>query len=318
MLIEALVRRKEYETEEIARFELVRATGEKLPAFTAGAHIDVHIPGGYVRQYSLCNAPSETDRYVIGVLKDPASRGGSLAMHRSVAEGARVQISEPRNLFPLDEGAGRTLLFAGGIGVTPMLAMAERLSALGRSFELRYCGRSRSRLAFLDRIGDSPFKEHVFVHCDDEDAEQQLDIVSLLRTVSADTHLYVCGPNGFMEHVLGYAAERGWPEGQVHREYFGAPLANTEGDEAFEVQIASTGVVVAVPAGSTVVAALEACGIVIPVSCEQGICGTCLTKVIEGVPDHRDMYLTDAEHDANDRFLPCCSRAKTPRLVVDL
>jgi vanillate O-demethylase ferredoxin subunit len=314
---EVKVAGKVCEAEGICTYELVRTDGQPLPPFDAGAHIDVHLGEHLIRQYSLCNAPGETQRYQIGVLRDVDSRGGSLAMHDHVDLGSVLQISEPKNHFPLVE-AKRTLLLAGGIGVTPILAMAETLAARGADFEMHYCARSPERTAFRDRIAQSTFVDDVHFHFDSGEAAQKLDIATLLAKPDADTHLYVCGPAGFIEYVLGSAKAQGWPAAQLHVEYFSAAAVDTTGDRAFEVKLASSGKVVTVPAGRTVIQALAEHGVEIPYSCEEGVCGTCLTRVIEGEPDHRDMYMTDEEHAENKEFTPCCSRSKTPLLVLDL
>jgi vanillate O-demethylase ferredoxin subunit len=314
---EVKVEGKVCEADGICSYELVRTDGQPLPAFTAGAHIDVHLGEHLVRQYSLCNAPGETHRYQIGVLRDVDSRGGSLAMHDHVESGSVLQISEPKNHFPLVE-AKRTLLLAGGIGVTPILAMAETLAARGADFEMHYCARSPARTAFRDRIAQSKFVGHVQFHFDSGDAAQKLDVATLLAKPDPDTHLYVCGPAGFIEYVLGSAKAQGWPAAQLHVEYFSAAAVDTTGDRAFDVKLASSGKVVTVPAGRTVIQVLAEHGVEIPYSCEEGVCGTCLTRVIAGEPDHRDMYMTDEEHAENKEFTPCCSRSKTPVLVLDL
>jgi len=317
-VIEVLVIARNNQAQDICSFELARADGAPLPAFEAGAHIDVHLPGGLIRQYSLCNPPWQQQRYLIAVLKDPASRGGSQALHEQIRVGQTLLISEPRNLFPLSENAQRSLLFAGGIGITPILCMAERLQQLGAQFELHYCTRSSERAAFIERLQASPFAERVHLHFDDGDAAQRLDAAALLTDPDPGTHLYVCGPGGFMEHVLSTAKAQGWADERTHREYFAAAPVNHNNDDSFAVQLASSGQIIQIPADQSVAEALEACGILIPLSCEQGICGTCLTRVLAGKPEHRDLFLTEAEQAQNDQFTPCCSRAKSPLLVLDL
>ncbi|MCA8273491.1 PDR/VanB family oxidoreductase [Burkholderia sp. AU30280] len=323
---------------DICAFELAPADGTALPPFTAGAHIDVHV-GGFVRQYSLCNSPSETGVYRLGVLREPASRGGSLAMH-ACEPGTTLDISAPRNHFPLDPRAAHTVLLAGGIGITPLLSMAAHLIETGQSFELHYCAREPARAAFLDRLDAPGLKARTRLWFDDAPDGRRIDFAQVLAKPDAGTHLYVCGPGGFIGAVLAAAAQAGWDSSNVHREYFGAAglgaagvgTAGTGavgvdaaaapgedgGDRAFQVSLAQSGRVVDVPAGTTIVEALRGCGIEVPVSCEQGVCGTCLTRVLSGTPDHRDVYLTDDERAANDQMLPCCSRAATPLLVLDL
>lgn len=317
-LIDVRVARKVTEADGIAGFDLVRLGGDALPRFAPGAHIDVHLASGMVRQYSLCNPASETHRYQIAVLRDPTSRGGSEAIHSQLNEGDVLRISAPRNHFPLQDGVAHTLLMGGGIGITPMLCMAESLARSGSSFELHYCTRSVNRTAFLVALRNAKFVDKVHFHFDDGTPEQKLDIGAKLSTCPPDTHLYVCGPKGFMDAVLGKAREQGWPESRVHFEYFSAEVVHKVDDGAFEVELASTGEVVLVAPDQSIAAALIARGFEIPLSCEQGVCGTCLTRVISGAPDHRDMYLTPSEQDQNDKILLCCSRSKSSRLVLDL
>ena len=317
-LLSVRVARKSIEAEDICSLELVSADGAPLPAFAAGSHIDVQLPGGPTRQYSLCNDPAETHRYLIAVLRDARSRGGSAAVHERVKVGDTLVISAPKKHFALAHDASSHLLLAGGIGVTPLLCMAERLAHAGADFEMHYCTRSPARTAFRQRIAVAPFASRVAFHFDDGEAAQKLDIAALLAAPRAGRHLYVCGPKGFMDAVLGSARAQGWPQAQIHYEFFGADAAPAAGDGGFEVMLASSGRVIKVAPDRSVVQALAEAGVSVATSCEQGVCGTCLTRVIEGEPDHRDLYLTPQEQAANDQFLPCCSRAKSARLVLDL
>ena len=308
---------KSVEAIDICSFELVDVDGQSLPQFSAGSHVDVYLGEGLVRQYSLCNDPSETHRYLIAVLRDPNSRGGSSAMH-ALETGQTVAISDPKNHFALAHDAAHSVLLAGGIGITPILCMAERLSATGASFELHYCTRSAERTAFTERIRNAGFAQCVHFHHDDGPMQQRLDVAALLGGRPSRAHLYVCGPTGFMDAMLAAARAAEWPEAMLHREYFGAPPVDLSQSGSFEVQIASTGRVYTIAADCSVVSTLLAAGIEIPTSCEQGVCGTCLTRVIEGTPDHRDLFLTPDEQSRGDQFTPCCSRSKSPRLVLDL
>jgi vanillate O-demethylase ferredoxin subunit len=305
------------EAEDIVSFELAAGDGAPLPPFAAGAHIDVEVRPGLVRQYSLCNDPSEAHRYLIAVLREPRSRGGSSGMHDEVQVGATLRIGTPRNHFPLAPAAN-ILLFAGGIGITPILCMAERLAQARADFTLHYCCRSPGRAAFRERIAASGFAGRVRFHFDSEGEDRRLDLDAVLARVSADTHLYVCGPPGYIEAVTAAARGLGWSEDRLHLEYFGAAPQAQEGDRPFDIQIASTGKVYTVPADRPVIRVLEEHGIEVPVSCEQGVCGTCITRVLQGTPDHRDQYFTDEERGRNDQFTPCCSRAKSGVLVLDL
>ncbi len=317
-MIEVLVISKKVIADDICLFELADLKGAPLPPFSAGAHIDVELPEGITRQYSLCNHPDENHRYQIAVLKDPVSRGGSLAMHKQINEGDRLQISEPRNHFPLAHEAKRSLLFAGGIGITPILCMAERLAHTGANFELHYCTRTPAKTAFIERIKASEFADQVHFHFDDGNTTQKLDAASLLATPDSNTHVYVCGPGGFMEYILNTAKELNWPSQQLHREYFSADPVDNTNDGSFEVKISSTGQVVEIPADKTVLEVLENLDIEIPYSCESGVCGTCLTRILEGIPHHRDVFLTEEEQEKNDQFTPCCSRAKSALLILDI
>jgi vanillate O-demethylase ferredoxin subunit len=311
------VLRRTQEAEGIVSLELGRPDGAALPAFSAGSHIDVQVPGGPVRQYSLCNDASENHRYRIAVLRDAASRGGSTGMHDAVREGDMLHISEPRNHFPLVH-AQRTLLFAGGIGVTPLLCMAQRLAALDADFTLHYCTRSPERTAFRAEIAASRYAERVRFHFDNGPPSQILNVPRALGPHEPGTHLYICGPAGFINYLLQNAQGMGWPAEQIHLEYFSAAPQDTSADQAFEVKLASSGKTFRVAADQTVVRALQQHGVEILTSCEQGVCGTCITRVLEGECDHRDMYFTDQEKAKQDQFTPCCSRAKSAVLVLDL
>lgn len=312
------VMRRELLTEDIARFELVGRGGEQLPHFSAGSHIDVHLPNGMVRQYSLCNSPTETHRYVLGVLRDMSSRGGSVAFHDQVREGDDLAVSLPRNHFPLIAAARKSLLLAGGIGITPILAMAESLATNGDDFELHYCGRSATRMAFREQLRTAQYSASVSYYYDDGLPEQRMNLSKVLMLPSPDIHIYVCGPHGFIEAVKSSAQAHGWLSENVHYEYFGVTAVARTADKAFSLQLKSNGKTVLVAPGQTAIAALAAVGVSVPTSCEQGVCGTCLTKVLDGEPDHRDHYLTPAEHRENRKFLPCVSRAKSEVLKIDL
>ena len=311
------IARKTSEALDICSFELVDPEGQPLPSFSAGSHIDVHLPDGLVRQYSLANDPRETHRYLIAVLRDANSRGGSMGMH-ALQPGATIEISDPKNHFALANSARHSILIAGGIGITPILCMAERLAQIGEPFDLHYCTRSAERTAFAERIRESSFSHQAHLHHDDGPPGQKLDVKVAIGEPRDEVHLYVCGPTGFMDWVLGTARALGWPDDLLHREYFAGVATTSAGDGAFEVQLASSGAVIRVGSDQTVVAALQAAGVSVAVSCEQGICGTCITRVLEGTPDHRDMYLTPDEQARCDQFTPCCSRSKSARLVLDL
>lgn len=315
-LLKVVVRKREEQGEGVVVLDLSDPSGQPLPAFEAGAHVDIHLKTGLVRQYSLCGDPANADSYRLGVLKDPASRGGSVAVHELLLEGREIEISLPRNHFPLAGDARRSILIGGGIGITPMVAMAYALNARDSDFELHYCGRSRSRSAFLDELGNAAFATRLHTHFDDEASEQKLDLPRVLGAPQAGVHVYVCGPAGFMDWVITEALKAGYADDHVHREYFQVEVDAS--GAGFEVVAQRSGKTVQVAEGQSIVEALEAVGIKIEVSCEQGVCGTCLCDVLEGEPDHRDVYLTDEEKSANDQILVCCSRAKSNKLVLDI
>ncbi|TFW34364.1 oxidoreductase [Pseudomonas putida] len=315
-LLDVIVQAREVQGGDVVVLELAAIDGQVLPRFAAGAHVDLHLGPDLVRQYSLCGDPAQTKVYRLGVLKDQQSRGGSQAVHEQLQPGTAMRISAPRNLFPLASEAKRSILLGGGIGITPMIAMAHALHAQGQPFELHYRARSRSRCAFVDELLAAPFGACVFTHFSDEGAEQQLDLARVLGPGSPGVHLYTCGPTGFMDWVIEGARQQGYNDQHIHHEYFQAEV-DTSGD-SFEVVAARSGKTVQVQAGQTLVAALRDVGIKTEVSCEQGVCGTCLCDVLEGEPDHRDQYLTDEEKQSNEQIVLCCSRARSKRLVLDI
>jgi vanillate monooxygenase ferredoxin subunit len=305
-------------TDEICLIELRKPDGGQLPAFEAGAHIDVHLPGGTIRQYSLCSPPERNDYYEIAVLRDPASRGGSIAVHDGVHAGGTITISQPRNLFALCADASHHMLLAGGIGITPLMAMAWTLLSRDAKFEMHYFTRSAPKTAFREVTHAPPLSGFVRHWYDDDASSNKPSVDDLISRAPAGTHVYVCGPEGFINYVLGACERQHMPQDRVHFERFSAAPVVVHGASEFTVVVASSGQRVKVSAEETVVEALSRAGVSIPVSCEQGICGTCVTRVRSGTPDHRDLYLTDEEHAAGDCFTPCCSRSLTPELELDL
>ncbi|MBD9668188.1 oxidoreductase [Variovorax sp. VRV01] len=309
------VERISRETPEILAFELIHPWGRALPEYEAGAHIDVHMPGGFSRQYSLARAPSNTGSYVIGVKREAESRGGSASMHERVRKGDLLAISAPRNTFALREEAKHHLLLAGGIGMTPLLAMAQALAARGASFTLCVFARSEEHLAFADALHSPALAPHLRLHLDQGDASQRIDLRALLAERAPDTHLYVCGPGGFMKAVREAAAH--WPGDTLHAEYFAAPTdANTSTGLPFTLKLAQRGISVPVAADQTAVDALHEVGIDIPVSCQQGLCGTCVVEGDGEGAEHRDFCLTGSER--RHKVALCCSRAKGLELVLQL
>jgi len=253
------------------------------------------------------------------VLREPVSRGGSVALIDQAETGRTLRVSEPRNHFALEPSARRTVLIAGGIGITPLLCMAERLAHTGSPFELHYAARSPECAPFLKRIESSGFADRTRVYFSEGPEASRLDLEAVMADPAPGAHLYVCGPARLIEAAMATAAAAGWPSSRVPREFFAPPQGEDHGpSEAFEVEIASSGEVFAVPADRTVTEVLAEHGIEVATSCEQGVCGTCVTRVLEGVPDHRDVFLTAQEQAANDQMTLCCSRARTRRLVLDL
>lgn len=302
-------------TPDIVVIDLAPAEEGTFPAYTAGAHVDVLTASGLVRQYSLCGPP-ETGGYRLAVLKEPESRGGSREMH-ALKVNDRLRISAPRNRFPLDT-VRRHALFAGGIGITPVLAMLRQLEREGGDYALHYCARSRARAAFMSELEDNP---RVTLHFDDEEPDQILDVGRDLGDPRPDTAVYVCGPGGFMDHVLGKAEALGWPPRALHKERFAKqdPTAapDTAGSGDFTVRLASTGAEYTVPEGRDVLDVLLENGVDTPYSCRLGICGECVVRVLAGDPDHRDEVLTDGER-SEGMFTVCMSRSTTPILELDL
>jgi vanillate O-demethylase ferredoxin subunit len=304
------------EATDIKSFRLVSPVGAALPSFEAGAHIDVHV-GGITRQYSLCSDPTDTSAYLIGVKLEAQSRGGSKAVH-ALKEGDHLEISEPRNLFALDGGNGPALLIGAGIGITPLVAMMYQLKAQGKDFTLHYFARSKDHIAFSETLlrmdAELDFGHlHFHLGLDVQATGDQLD--KLLARPEIGQHVYFCGPGPFMEAINQRCED--WLKDTVHFEYFSAePVEVTDG--GFEVIATKSGKRVWVSPEQSITEALNAAGVQVCVSCEQGICGTCLTRVLNGTPIHNDMYLNDAEKAKNDQMLPCISRASSNTLTLDI
>ena len=314
-LIQATITERQVMSSDVVSLTLTQVDGSPLPAFEAGAHISVHVNEDTIRQYSLCSVPGETAFYRLGILKDPKSRGGSIAIHDPLKVGDTVTISVPNNLFPLDMTAEHSILAGGGIGITPMIAMAYALKDAGKSFTLHYCVRSHKEVAFLDEL-QRDFGDALQVHCDDLGDEQRLNPATDFGAPDAGTHIYTCGPSGFMDWIMSSARELGFQDNQIHFEYFNVEVDSS--GEGFTVVAEQSGKTIPVASGQSIVQALAAEGIKVEVSCEQGICGTCIVDVLEGEPDHRDQFLTDDEKEDNDQIAVCCSRSKSPVLVLDI
>ena len=308
------VRSITYLAEAINSYELVDPRGRDLPRFAPGAHVELQA-GGFLRRYSLWNDPAERRRYCIAVLREAASRGGSRHLHENVRVGDIVEVSAPRNNFPLDPTAERHLLIAGGIGIAPIMSMVTELRRRGADFTIHHCARSSEQTAFRRELAPLAAEGRLRCYYDGGDPSRGLDIAVMLREPRLGTHLYYCGPASLM--AAATEAARSWPAGTVHCEYFsGVPEPAAAEDRPFRVQLAKTGGDYEVRAGETIVEALRRQGIAVRTSCELGYCGTCLTPYLAGEPDHRDQVL---EENGRRRYvLICCSRAYTPVLVLDL
>lgn len=309
------VRRKTAIAQDIFLFELVRPDHSALPAFTAGSHLLVLTPNGLSRRYSLCNAPSERDRYMIAVKRDAAGSGGSISMVDDVAVGDRLDVSPPLNYFPLATEATACLLIAGGIGITPVLSMMRELIAKNADFRLVYCTRSPEATAFLDELSAPELAGRVLLHHDHGDHERSLAIGPIVAARTGETHLYCCGPRPLMQAVRDLT--RHWPHAAVHFEDFGTSAhPEQNGEKTFSVRLARSAVTIEVPPGVSILAALRDRGITVPSSCESGTCGTCRTGLLSGKVEHRDFVLDDDEHDK--AIMICISRAQSAELVLDL
>jgi tetrachlorobenzoquinone reductase len=315
--IEVRVKRISYEAENINSYELTSPTGGDLVPFTAGGHIDLHLSNGMIRRYSLVNDQRERHRYVIAVNKDPAGRGGSRFVHDNLRVGDIVRVSRPRNNFALCEEVEHSVLIAGGIGITPLLSMVRRLESLGRSCELFYVARARPAAAFLGDLDALGSNGHLKLHIDfdDERSGRMFDLPALVKNVPAQAHLYCCGPKPMLEAFEAATADR--PADHVHVEYFQAREAPAN-KGGFEVRLARSNRTIAVEAGRTILDALLDAGIAANYACTEGVCGTCETRVLDGIPDHRDQFLSKEEQAANKTIMICCSGARSRSLVLDL
>lgn len=301
-----------YAARDTNLFEFSRVDGEALPVYEPGAHIDLHLPNGLVRQYSLVFTKPDPSAYTVGIKRDAASRGGSRFIHDQLRVGDIIKVSAPRNNFPLKMDAKHVTLFAGGIGITPIWCMVQRLVEQDCSWKLYYSCRSRADAAFskaLTCMADAT------LHFDDEAGGKLLDIPALVAETPEDAHLYCCGPAPML--AAFEAATASWPREQVHVEYFTAKAepAKTGG---FTVELARSKEEFFIPRGKAILEVLLDAGVNVSYACESGICGACEQRVISGIPEHRDSILTDREQAANDRVMICCAGCKSDRLVLDL
>jgi ferredoxin-NADP reductase len=316
-LIEVRLTAIRYAARDTNLYEFQCPDSRPLPAYEPGAHIDLHLPNGLIRNYSLIVAKPDPGTYTFGIKRDPASRGGSRYIHDELRVGKIIKISAPRNNFRLEEDAAHVILLAGGIGITPIWCMVQRLAELGRSWQLYYSCRSRADMAFLDalegmKLGNSTPSQF---HFDDENAGKFLDIAGIVAGAPKDAHLYCCGPTPMLNAFE--AATKGWPREQIHIEYF-TPKAEPAKKGGFTVELARSNQEFFIPEGRTILEVLLDEGVDIDYSCELGICGACEQRVISGIPEHRDAILTEEEQAENKRVMICCAGCKSDRLVLDL
>ncbi len=307
------VQQKTWEADGITSVTLVDPAGTPLPCWEPGAHIALHLPGGLVREYSLCSDPQDQTRWTVAVLRAEQSRGGSTLVHDRLSVGAEIAVEGPRNAFALDPDAREHVLVAGGVGITPIVAMMRRLHRDGRPWRMLYAGRSRQTMAFVDEV--AAHTNSTTIHADDEQGGLP-DLADALGGAQAGTVVYCCGPAPLIDAVAAHV-----PDGATLRtERFAAPVATTptSEDTAFDVVLDRTGQRVSVGPDTSVLDALLDAGVDIPSSCTEGICGTCEVGVIKGDVDHRDFLLSETEHAANTTMFPCVSRCRSAELVLDL
>jgi len=291
-----------------------RPDGGRLPPYQPGAHIDIHLPNGLIRQFSLLNPDPDPECYVVGIKLDAASRGGSRYIFDELCVGHTLKISAPRNNFPLVENAEHVILFAGGIGITPIWCMAQQLAAQNRSWKLYYSCRSRADMPLLETF-EKFGPDRVYLHFDDEAAGKFLDLDAAVAGAPANAHFYCCGPNPMLEAFEAAAANR--PRHHVHVEYF-TPKAEAATTGGFWVELARSGEEYYIPEGKKILEVLYEAGVDVDYSCELGICGECVTRVISGIPEHRDSVLSEEEQAANEKVMICCAGCKSERLVLDM
>lgn len=307
------VTRNEKIADGIYLLEFRAAEDAPLPAFTAGAHIAIRLPNGLLRKYSLCNDPAERDRYQIAVKREVNGRGGSLALIDNTKVGDTLMMAPPVNDFGLPPRGQDFLFIAGGIGVTPMIAMIHELRAAGKRFRLFYFNRTPEMTAFREALSAPELKDKVVIHYDQGDPARSFDLKPILKERQNREHLYCCGPRPLMEAVRAMTDH--WSPTAVHFEAFSEAETHKATDTAFNVRLARSGKVIAVPADKTILEVLRDDGLEVPSSCETGTCGTCRTKILAGIADHRDLVL--AEHEKADTIMICVSRAKTDEITLD-
>ncbi|MGV9711540.1 PDR/VanB family oxidoreductase [Gordonia sp. NPDC003424] len=306
------VHQKTWEADGITSITFVDPTGAPLPTWEPGAHIALQLPGGLTREYSLCSDPADTSRWTVAVLRAEQSRGGSTLVHDRLSVGAEIEVDGPRNAFALDADADEHVLVAGGVGITPIVAMMRRLHTEGKSWRMLYAGRSRASMAFVDEVAAQP---HSTIHADDEQGGLP-DLHAVVGAAAAGAVIYCCGPAPLLDAVTAVVPEHA----TLRTERFAAPVvAAPVGDEnAFDVVLESSGQRIPVAPDISVLDALLDAGVEVPSSCTEGICGTCEVGVVKGDVDHRDFLLSEGEHAANKTMFPCVSRCRSAELVLDL
>lgn len=307
------VTRNDRIAEGIHLLEFRDAEGKALPAFSAGAHIAIRAPNGLLRKYSLCNDPGERERYLVAIKREANGRGGSCDLVDNVKAGDRLMVAPPVNDFALPQRAQDFIFIAGGIGITPIMAMIKEVMRQGKRFRLYYCSRSAETTAFTDELGAPEFKDRVVIHYDDGDPAKSLDLKSILAERKNREHLYCCGPRPLMEAVRHFTDH--WSSAAVHFEAFSDAETHKATDKPFKVRLARSGEVLVVPTDKTILEVLRDHGLDVPSSCETGTCGTCRTRMLAGTADHRDLYLPD--HERADNIMICVSRALTDEITID-
>ena len=308
-----IVTEKTVLTANVSAFKLVLATNEELPPWEPGSHIEITLPNGLIKHYSLCGTPTK-NYYEIAVLREPLGKGGSLFLHDQVNVGDTLEISPPVNHFEMNPSDRKRLFIAAGIGVTPLLAMAQQNSECMYDFVM--CAKNEHSVPYIDRLNSLP---SIALHFS-ESAGSRLDIAAFLAEYDVNTAVYVCGPQAFIDEVVSQCLAQGWPATNVHKEYFGLSKSdNEEGNSlAFHAKIKSTGQLIPVRVDQNLAEALEEHDIFVPIACGEGVCGTCVTGIVTGEPDHRDVFLTEDEKAEGQLIALCCSRALSAEITLDL
>ena len=313
-VIRVQVTKAEMMAPDVAKYELASIDGSPLPEWTAGAHVDIVVAPEFLRQYSLSGDPEDRSVYQIGVLKEEEGKGGSKLMHRIFSEGRKIFISKPINHFPLDETASKSFLLGGGIGITPMIAMAHRLYRIGADFEMHYSIRSREQAGFLNDLDVVPWKDHVRLHCSKEGTRADLD--QILAGYQQGWHVYICGPDRYMQAVLTAAEQQGFPEEACHLEYFSVPDAPDYENHPFTLRLKKSGRDVPVPADRSAADVLADLGLAVDIKCSDGLCGVCHCGLVSGEVEHRDFVLSKKQRETT--IILCQSRAVEAGGVVEI